>query len=169
MQKAKAILLLGGNQGPVAENIRKAEELLAITVGNILQKSSLYESEPWGFEAKQNFLNEILVIETQLSPDALLQNILSIEERLGRKRHQDRWDQGFESRPIDIDILYYDSLVLQTNNLEIPHPGIPKRRFTLEPLNELLPGFVHPVLKKTQAELLKNCNDNGKVEKIARI
>lgn len=156
----EAFLLIGTNIGQRAENIEKALEAIQSKIGHILQKSSIYESAAWGREDQKNFLNLVLKIETQLGPWELLDQILEIEKEMGRIR-KEKWGE----RLIDIDILYFDEVVARSFDLEIPHPGIPERRFTLAPLAELAPQKIHPKLKKTQVELLDACPDQLWVKK----
>jgi 2-amino-4-hydroxy-6-hydroxymethyldihydropteridine diphosphokinase len=111
-------------------------------------------------ENQNDYLNQVIEIRTQLPPLELLEKILNIEQRLGRKRLI-RWG----SRTIDIDLLYYGHLCLDIPKLILPHPHIPERRFVLVPMVEIAPDFVHPVLQKKQSDLLQVCPDNGKVEK----
>lgn len=119
----------------------------------------VYESDPWGFEANQRFLNRVVILETDLSAQPLLSRVLAIEKELGRERLV----KGYSSRKIDIDILYYSELQIAEPDLVIPHPGIPDRRFVLVPLTEVAGSFVHPVLKKSNASLLEQCGDKSNV------
>ncbi len=147
-------LLLGSNVSDRLVNLRKADALLRATNLNILENSSVYETEPWGKHDQSWFLNVILQIETPLTPIELLEQCLGTEAEMGRKR-VGKWG----ARLIDIDILYYHHKVIQQEKLIIPHPGIPDRMFTLIPLCELCPDEIHPVLNQTQAELLLACGD----------
>ena len=157
-------LLLGSNMGDKKSLIEKACNIIESTCGRIIKKSSLYESEPWGFETDECFLNQVVVISSSLLPDELMQRLLTIEAQLGRQRTAGK--TGYASRPIDLDILYYGNEVVHTEMVEIPHPRLHLRRFTLLPLCEVNPNFVHPVFKLTQAELLKNCTDHLNVSKL---
>jgi 2-amino-4-hydroxy-6-hydroxymethyldihydropteridine diphosphokinase len=130
----------------------------------IEKKSSVYESSPWGFEAAQNFLNMALQAHTPLLPPLLLlQAAQQVERRMGRVRAA---GSGYSSRPIDIDILFYGDKVVSAPLLAIPHPRLHERRFALAPLAELAPEFVHPALKKTVRELLRECSDTGSVARL---
>lgn len=138
--------------------------LLEERCGTILKTSGIYETEPWGFECRESFYNQAVVIETPLSPLELLSTVLQIENELGRTRNP---NQRYSSRSIDIDILFYDSEIIQTENLTIPHPLIRERNFVLIPLNEIVPDFLHPVFKKTVNELLLSSEDTLNVKKIS--
>jgi 2-amino-4-hydroxy-6-hydroxymethyldihydropteridine diphosphokinase len=157
----KTYLLTGGNEGDKILHMQQARANIELICGRLLQISSLYQTAPWGKTDQADFLNQVLVIETAMSPQALLKAILSIEEDLGRKRSVKN-----APRTIDIDILFYERLVLDVPGLCIPHPRISERRFVLEPLDEIAPGFQHPVLGKTIHQLLLECTDELAVKKI---
>jgi len=162
-EKHRAYLLLGSNISPRKYYLNSSKELIQNEIGNIQESSSVYESEPWGFEAEQCFLNEVLVVDTVLNPGDLLIASQKIEKRLGRIRKP---GAGYASRTMDIDILFFDDAVLLLPGLIIPHVQIQNRRFTLLPLVEIAPDFIHPVLGKSCRQLLKECQDNGKVRKV---
>jgi 2-amino-4-hydroxy-6-hydroxymethyldihydropteridine diphosphokinase len=107
------------------------------------------------------YYNQVIVFESQDSPRAILENCLSIEKKIGRTRNE---QEEYSDRPIDIDILYVDDQIIEEKELHIPHPRLHLRRFTLEPLVEILPDFIHPILKKDHKSLLLLCSDSGKVE-----
>ena len=157
-----AFLLLGGNIGDREKVIRKAISQIEKTVGTIDQVSSFYETEPWGMLDAENFLNIALKITTKLTEIELLHALLKIEEQSGRKRNKNSIE--YESRPIDIDIIFYGSAVIQTTQLTIPHPKLHERRFVLVPLCEIAPDFIHPVLDKPIFTLLNECQDQLKTE-----
>ena len=131
--------------------------------GRVVKTSAAYESEPWGFEAKEWFLNRLVIVETELEPEALMRQLLDIEAELGRVRHPEVG--GYTSRTVDLDVLYFGSRIVLTADLTIPHPRLHLRRFALLPLCELVPQFVHPAFNLTQAELLKRCPDVSVVRK----
>jgi len=151
-------LLLGGNLGDRILYLQQARASIAAQVGPITCNSKLYETAAWGKTDQPPFLNQVLEVQTALTPEQVLQSINAIEQELGRVR-QEHWG----SRVIDIDILFYDNLVLQTQRLTIPHPQLHLRRFTLMPLAEIAPDLVHPVLGKSIKELLEECEDDLEV------
>ena len=159
---AKLFLLLGGNLGDKAQIFRTAQKRLEEELGSVLMTSSVYETEPWGFESEDLFWNQVLVIETSLMPEEVLVHTKSIELELGRVRKADR----YSSRRIDIDLLFYDDLVLHRPKLELPHPRMIDRRFVLEPLAEIAAGFIHPVFKQSIISLLEECSDHLAVKRL---
>jgi len=159
---AKLFLLLGGNLGNKEEIFRTARRRLGEELGAIVQTSSVYETEPWGFESEDLFWNQVLVIETGLTPEEVLVHTKAIELELGRIRKAAR----YSSRLIDIDLLFYDELVLHEPNLELPHPRMIDRRFVLEPLAEVAAEFIHPVFKQNIISLLEECSDELQVKRL---
>ena len=151
-------LLLGANLGDRIQTLSQAADLITERVGPVVQRSALYETAPWGITDQPTYLNQVLAVKTDLKPAAVLLQTQTIEERLGRVRLE-KWG----ARLIDVDILYYGQLILQTDTLTIPHPYLHQRRFTLVPLAEIAPDFVHPVLRKTTLNLLADCEDEGTV------
>lgn len=127
-----------------------AKELLAEKVGEILTFSSLYQTEPWGFESNNSFLNAVAVMETTLHPFDLLDKTQQIEIQMGRSRKS---DGTYQDRIIDIDLLLYSDMILNTANLILPHPLMHERSFVLEPLLEVAPALIHPVFKKSIHQL----------------
>lgn len=155
-------ILLGGNEHKTKQAFVQGIQMLESEAGIIVRKSSLYLSEPWGFEAPRPFLNQVIEINTGLSAETLLETCLRIEKKLGRIRNT----SGYASRIIDIDILFYNSQIIDTQKLIVPHPRLHLRRFTLLPLVELNPDFIHPILQMNMDKLLKACSDKGQVEKL---
>ena len=153
---SETYLLLGGNIGDTKAILNDAIKLIESLCGIVLKRSSVYKSEAWGFKSEQAFLNQVILIQTKLSPEVLLQTILSIEQQLGRLRNT---NEGYSSRLIDIDILFYDNLIINKESLTIPHPLLHKRRFTLLPLNQIAKDYMHPIFIKSINELLLECND----------
>ena len=161
MADSKSIyLLLGSNLGNRLAVLETAVKLIAERVGNVSEESAVYETAPWGITDQPTFLNQVIRVESELTPENALEFTLSIEQELGRVRGE-RWG----ARVIDIDLLFYDDLILDTPSLILPHPRLHERRFTLIPLAEIAADHVHPLLKKTVLDLLNNCPDNGVVSK----
>jgi 2-amino-4-hydroxy-6-hydroxymethyldihydropteridine diphosphokinase len=157
-------LLLGSNLGAKKKQIIGAQGLISKMIGLITRHSSIYETEPWGFSSEDTFLNRALKISTSLSPEEVMMKINEIEKTFGRERKEG----GYSSRTMDIDILFYDDLVLISNNLKIPHPRIADRKFVLVPLNEIAPRLIHHQSGKTIKELLTECKDTKEVRKFKR-
>ena len=153
-------LLLGGNIGDRLQYLNNAKIELEKQIGKCVNQSGVYETKPWGFEHCTFFLNQLLVITTTLAPHQVLDTILEIEQKLGRVRN----GATLQARTIDIDILFYDSVIIKDNFLEIPHPRIAERKFALVPLSEVNNNFMHPVYYKTMHQLLVECNDQLQVE-----
>jgi len=158
----KVTLLLGCNIGERLLNLEKAEQEISVLLGKIIQRSSVYETAPWGNTSQGNFLNSVIVIESFYSANEIMTKIIFIEEAMGRVRTK-KW----EARVIDIDILFFNDEIISTENLTVPHPGLHLRKFTLIPLVELMPSFIHPVFKKTVTELLSDLNDPLEVKKFS--
>ncbi len=164
-------LLLGSNLGSRMENLHQATGLIRDLAGEVEEASSVWETVPWGFSSDDRFYNVVVRIRTRLEPIPLLETLLTIEKKLGRRRpysRKDEYNPTYYSRSIDIDILFYGSRIIQTERLQIPHPRLHLRRFTLEPLMELIPGFVHPQLGKTMKQLYDECHDNLEVNLISK-
>jgi 2-amino-4-hydroxy-6-hydroxymethyldihydropteridine diphosphokinase len=154
-----AYILLGSNLGDRDLQLQTAIEAID-KLGSIQQYSSVYETAAWGLENQSDFLNQVLVLETELTAPLLLENLLRIEKEMGRERLE-KWS----ARTIDLDILYFDNQVIDLEYLKIPHPYLQQRRFTLLPLCEISPNLLHPVLQKTNRELLETCPDLLEVKK----
>lgn len=166
-------LLLGSNRGDREKNLLAACAGIQQGIGPILRISSVYETEPWGFEDNTPFYNQAMEVETSLSPSEVLHVINDIERNLGRMREVASCgsDCGCESgsyapRTIDIDILFCGSRIIFTEDLMIPHPRLHERRFTLIPLDEIAPDLVHPVYRKSVSALLQDCTDTSEVKRI---
>tara|TARA_B100001115_G_C15829426_1_gene413588 strand:- start:1499 stop:1981 length:483 start_codon:yes stop_codon:yes gene_type:complete len=158
----KAVLLLGSNLGDGQLLFQQVISLIHERIGKLEMQSTLYQSPPWGFEHENNFLNQVLILETDLAAGEILQTCLQIEVDLGRKRTTQRYG----ARTIDIDVLFVNDEVMQTESLVLPHPRLHLRKFTLLPLLELIPDYVHPTLQKSIQDLLIACEDNSEVRKI---
>ena len=148
---AIAYLALGTNIGNKRRNMITAAALLAERVGDVLALSGFYETEPWGFQSENTFLNAALQLDTSLSPLELLKATQEIEIEMGRTQKS---NGAYHDRIIDIDILLYNNLVLQTPELTLPHPLMHERLFVMEPLAEIAPNVIHPVFKKPVISLL---------------
>jgi len=151
-------LLLGANLGDPLKQLHLAKIEIEARIGHLIKESSIYESEAWGIKDQPIFFNQILIIKTSLTGEMVLKNTMKIEEDLGRIR-KNKWG----SRLIDIDILYFNDDIFDSELLKIPHPYIPERNFTLVPLVEIAPNYVHPILKKTNQQLLEESKDTLQV------
>lgn len=157
----KVYLLLGANIGNPNKQLEDAKVEIEDRIGKITRQSKIYESEAWGVENQPVFLNQVILLETDFSANKVLNEILKIEILLGRIRGQ-RWG----SRIIDIDILYYNEDIIHTEDLQVPHPYIQERNFTLIPLVEIAADYSHPIFKKSNKELLEESTDQLNVKPI---
>jgi 2-amino-4-hydroxy-6-hydroxymethyldihydropteridine diphosphokinase len=155
-KKNELYLLLGSNLGDRLALMAEATALIIERVGAVIKSSQIYQTAPWGVLEQPAFLNQVLKVETTLHPIDVLSVILKIEKQLGRER-KEVWG----ARLIDIDILYYANVLVTMSDLVIPHQQLHNRRFTLVPLAEVAPDYVHPKLKKTNQALLDCCEDDG--------
>ena len=151
-------LQLGSNIGDRLDNLDQSIKIITERIGNVLEKSSVYESTPWGVENQRNFLNQVIFVKSNFDPYTILDLVLQIEKDMGRIRIE-KWGE----RIIDIDILFIDDLIIESENLCIPHEFIAKRKFVLQPMCEIAPSFIHPKLNKTISQLLEECIDEEKV------
>jgi 2-amino-4-hydroxy-6-hydroxymethyldihydropteridine diphosphokinase len=156
------ILLLGGNQGDVICSLKKSIDLLSERLGQPILVSDYYESEAWGFEAEQNFINQVVEFKSDLKPIELLNFTQKIEQELGRKT---KTGTHYESRPIDIDILFFNEERIELPRLIVPHPKLHERRFTLLPLLDHWANYIHPTFQKNISQLTESCTDDGMVQK----
>ena len=156
----KAYLLTGGNLGNREFNLSRASDYIAEGCGKVTNQSSVYETAAWGPVSQPDYLNQVLEVETPLNPHDLMQHLLKIEKHLGRHR-----EERYGARTIDIDILFFNNLTVDEDNLIIPHPRLYTRRFVLAPLNEIASTLVHPILQQTVNELLEQCTDPLDVKK----
>jgi len=160
----KLYILLGGNLGDKQKVFSEARRMLSQQVGTITNQSALYETEPWGFVSDDIFWNQVIELSTAFSPEEVLVQTQQIEQALGRIRKANQYD----SRIIDIDILFHGDQIIQTENLVIPHPRIQERKFVLLPLCEIAPELIHPVFHKSIWQLVNECADPLKVEKVTK-
>ena len=152
---------IGTNLGDRTANLKVAVARIEEYIGPVLKASSVFETEPWGFETKDEFLNMVVKVETKLSPSRILQDLLLIESLFGRVRGEKR----NSSRVIDLDIILYEDWIIDEIGLKIPHPLMHERRFVLVPLCEIAPELIHPVLNSTFISLLNSCKDKSEVKK----
>ena len=152
---ATAYISLGSNLGHREASLHRALELLRERAGNVVATSSFHETEPVGYTAQPRFLNAVAAIETQLPPEKLMATLLAIERELGRDRAA-TVPKG--PRTIDLDLLLYDDRIIDSPGLTVPHPAMHERRFVLEPLAEIAPHAVHPILKRSAQALLTALN-----------
>ena len=157
-----AYLLTGGNLGNRQQFLQDAAASIGSTCGRISRLSSIYETAAWGKTDQPSFLNQALEMETALEPDALMKELLVIEEKLGRRR-----TEKYGSRTIDIDILLFNDAIIDLPGLCIPHPRMAERRFVLLPLSEIAPDKIHPVHKLPIVRLLADCQDPLAVKKFS--
>ncbi|MGZ3862008.1 MAG: 2-amino-4-hydroxy-6-hydroxymethyldihydropteridine diphosphokinase [Bacteroidia bacterium] len=158
----EAYICLGGNEGNCLISFEKA--ILSLQKGDIsvTKRSSVYITEAWGMENAPDFHNLVIEVKTGLPAQELMNLLLETERSLGRER---KTGNRYESRTIDLDILFYNNDIILSENLEVPHPRMHLRRFVLEPLNEITPDLEHPILKKTIAKLLQECPDKNAVKR----
>ncbi len=153
---------LGTNMGDRVKNLKDALVMIEERLGNIDSKSGIYKTEPWGFNSDDYFLNMVVCLSVEASPHEVLRDLMSIEKSLGRVRV----GAGFSSRIIDIDILFFDRIIIDNASLVIPHPLIAERMFVLRPLMDLAPDLIHPLLNRSIAELVNDCNDSLQVIRV---
>lgn len=154
-------LIIGGNLGNKEKNLATARNLIGQKTGIVKELSTIYQTEAWGVLNQPVYYNQIIEILTEMNAGELMKSLLSIEQQMGRIRNE-----RFGARTIDIDILFFNDEIHNTQDVTIPHPRLQERRFVLEPLHEIAPEFVHPVFQKTIAELLNELNDNTAVKKL---
>ncbi len=143
-------LSLGTNLGNKQENLQTAIQHITKKVGKVVAQSSIIETEPWGFTSENSFLNMVIQIETNLSPFEILKKTQKIEKLMGRTH---KTQDSYQDRIIDIDLILYDNLILDTPELRLPHPLFHQREFVLKPLCEIAPEYIHPILGKPIKEL----------------
>ncbi|MGY6650368.1 2-amino-4-hydroxy-6-hydroxymethyldihydropteridine diphosphokinase [Wenyingzhuangia sp. IMCC45574] len=160
-----AYLSLGTNLGNKLENLNRALQKLS-QLGTIQKVSWVYQTPPWGFKS-DDFYNIALSLTTNLSAFDLIDQLLNIEQELGRTRKENA--TGYSARPLDIDIIFFNYEIINTEKLVIPHPRMHDRKFVLIPLLDLTSQYKHPVLKTSLEELLEQCTDNSEITKTQEI
>ncbi len=159
---SKVYFSIGSNKGNRSELINEAIDKIDISIGKVLIKSCIYETKSWGFNSN-NFYNICLLIESNLSPELILNKILIIEKSMGRLKSGNQ----YSDRYIDIDILFVDGIRVNTKNLIIPHPRLQLRKFVLTPMLEIAPDLIHPILNKSIRQLDLECLDKDQPIKIS--
>lgn len=164
MNQHQTFISLGSNQGDRFHYLQEAIQAIFTEIGSIQKISPVYETASWGFEA-DDFLNAVVLLNTRFSAEQVLKKLLKIENKLGRIRNN---KNGYESRTIDLDILYFNDEIIASKALQVPHPTLQTRRFVLQPLCDIAPDFVHPTLQQTNAKLLESCEDETHIQKMQR-
>ena len=158
---SKVYFSIGSNKGNRSGLINEAIHKIDIIIGKVVLKSSIYETKSWGFNSN-NFYNICILLESTLAPELILNKILTIEKDMGRLKTTDQ----YSDRCIDIDILFFDNMIVNSKSLEIPHPRIQLRKFVLTPMLELTPDLIHPILNKSIRQLELECVDKDQPIKI---
>jgi 2-amino-4-hydroxy-6-hydroxymethyldihydropteridine diphosphokinase len=156
-----AYLLIGGNMGDRLNNLSQAKDAIEKACGNVINASSVYETEAWGLREQDPFYNQAIIVHTSFDASTFLQCLLNIESLIGRVR-----EEKYGPRLIDIDIIFFNDDIISSEELTVPHPELQNRRFVLLPLNEVAPEKIHPVFKKTVKQLLEDCKDQLEVVKL---
>jgi len=157
----EVFILLGGNLKDKSKIFEETRKLIGEGIGMVTKQSSVYVTEPWGFESEL-FWNQALIVMTTLNPYEILHQSQTIEKKMGRVKHTDQ----YEARVMDIDLIFYNDLILNTSDLTLPHPKIGDRKFVLIPLNEIAPEKCHPVTGLKVQEMLRLCSDQLNVDRI---
>lgn len=157
----KLYILLGSNLDNPAEQLKQARKMISASIGKIKSSSSIYRTAAWGKTDQQDFLNQVIEVKTKLAAPECMSTLLDIESEMGRIRTVKN-----APRIIDLDILYFDNAIIESEGLIVPHPALAQRRFVLIPLNEIAPDFIHPVYKISNARLLQQCSDILDVKKL---
>ncbi len=162
MNEHQLFLCLGGNLGNKAEIFSQTAALIGARIGFLKHLSPLYTSPPWGFRARSWFWNQVAEVTTSLSPEEVLREIHAIEHHFGRIRKPG----SYRSRKMDIDILFYDRVIMETPELTLPHPMIARRLFVLLPLADIAPALVHPVTGERVADMIAQSDDTSPVTRV---
>lgn len=165
MTQTSIILSIGSNKGDRLKNIQECIALIHRKVATVIKASRLYQTPAWGFEGEA-FYNAALLVHSHKPAEKVLQEVLNIEKGLGRTRTE---TTTYTSREIDIDIIAYGNQVIKTESLEVPHPRMHQRHFVLQPLLDLQLDYIHPILKRNIAELIKECPDSNSYEIVSTL
>ncbi|MEA3447429.1 MAG: 2-amino-4-hydroxy-6-hydroxymethyldihydropteridine diphosphokinase [Bacteroidota bacterium] len=157
-------LSIGGNLGDRLKNIGMCQQAIAEKIGSILDFSPIYETEPWGFEHERHFYNQVLHVQSELAPEQVLERCLYIEKSLGRERNTSK-NKNYAGRTMDIDIIFYDDVIIDKPALHIPHPEFKNRLFVLVPMSDIAPDLIDPVNGESIETLKKNCSDTISYQK----
>jgi 2-amino-4-hydroxy-6-hydroxymethyldihydropteridine diphosphokinase len=160
---AKVIISLGSNLGDSLTILKKAIVKINNQIGKVVCSSSFYQTKPWGFEAENEFVNAVVISESNKEPFSIMADLLRIEEEFGRTKSD---NPGYTSRILDLDIIAIDEQLINSESLVIPHPHVSKRSFVLLPLAEVCPKWVHPLTKQGVMELIESLPDNGDIYKL---
>lgn len=158
---SKVYFSIGSNKGNRSQLINEAIDKIDIYIGRVELKSSIYETQSWGFKSN-NFCNICLLIESSLSVESIFNKILKIEKDMGRLKSGNK----YSDRCIDIDILFVENIIVNSKNLIIPHPRLHLRKFVLTPMLDIAPDLIHPILNKSIKQLELECDDNDQPKKI---
>lgn len=158
---SKVYFSIGSNKGNRSQLINEAIDKIDISIGRVELKSSIYETQSWGFKSN-NFYNVCLLIESSLSVELIFNKILKIEKDMGRLKSGNK----YSDRCIDIDILFVEEIIVNNKNLIIPHPRLHLRKFVLTPMLDIAPDLIHPILNKSIKQLELECDDNDQPKKI---
>ena len=156
-------LCLGGNIGNCVSAFTEAKTLINAKIGSIIKSSGIYRTQAWGMDNAPDFYNQVIEVKTSLFAQDVMNNLLEIEKQMGRERNIEA--NSYQNRVIDLDILFFNAEIIQTETVEIPHPRMHLRNFVLIPLKEIAPNLIHPILKKNISELLDVCIDKNEITK----
>jgi 2-amino-4-hydroxy-6-hydroxymethyldihydropteridine diphosphokinase len=159
-----AVILLGSNLGDCLNNLKQAIELMRKCAAGVSATSDIFETEPWGMQDQPLYYNQVILLETTDNARTLMHLLLEIEQEMGRHRIA-KW----APRLIDLDILYFNNEIINEEGLVVPHPRLHERRFTMAPLSQILPDFVHPVMKKSNLDILHSLTDELQVRAIKSV
>ncbi|MCD6365954.1 MAG: 2-amino-4-hydroxy-6-hydroxymethyldihydropteridine diphosphokinase [Bacteroidales bacterium] len=157
----RVFIQLGSNLGNRQNAIFLSQQFILQQIGYIVNESAIYETEPWMMDSDEWFLNQVIEVETNLEPHSLLLKLKDFEQTHGRRT--ETHSGKYQSRVIDMDILFYGNRIINSSDLVVPHPFLHERKFVLIPMNEINPDFIHPIFNKSIKELLTECNDSYQV------